>query len=68
MPMQCAMIQKKGLDKVNGGYHSPAQACELLVIEKDGVTLNLDGSELAQLYNFIKPAGTAPTMEDPNGP
>lgn len=67
MPMQCAMIRKAGLDKTNGGYHSPANACKALVIEKDGVTLTLDGSELAQLYNFIKPEGTAPSMEEPDG-
>jgi hypothetical protein len=52
----------------NGGYASPAMACKELIIEKNGVVLKLDGSELAQLYNAIRPVGTAPKMGDPNDP
>jgi hypothetical protein len=61
--MQCALIKKKITE--NGGYCSPAQSCKALVIEKDGITITLDGSELAELYNLIKPVGTAPTMSNP---
>ena|ERR1035437_7725590 len=55
--------------KVNGiivgGYHTPAEFCKELVISKDGVTLKLNGSELSQIYNLIRPNGTSPRMNDP---
>ena len=49
----------------NGGYHTLAESVkeEGLVIEKNGVQIRLTGKELAQLYNTIRPVGSAPRME-----
>jgi len=60
------LIHQKEID-YNGGYASPAESCKKLILHKDGVTLELDGKELAQLYNAIRPAGTAPKMDIPWG-
>jgi hypothetical protein len=50
----------------NGGYASTAESCEVLTIEKDGVDIRLNGNDVAELYNFLRPVGTAPRMELPD--
>lgn len=64
--MEAQFILKCKTIDYNDGYASPAESCQELVIFKDGKEISLDGKELARLYNFIRPVGTAPKMSIPS--
>ncbi len=55
-------IVRKDDPSYKNGYCTPAEATKELILIKDGVKMVLNGLEMAQLYNSIRPQGTAPKM------
>lgn len=46
----------------NGGYANIRKATRKMVIAKDGVTIELDGDDVARFYNMVRPPN-APAIE-----
>jgi hypothetical protein len=59
--MKTFYIKNPDAGKHNGGYCSVKELIQKLVIEKNGVKIELTGEDVANLYNFIRPV-TAPKM------
>lgn len=60
MKAQLLWVQKPVTS--NGGYANAQEVTKGLFITKDGVTIKLDGDDVANLYNMVRPC-TAPAIE-----
>ena len=55
--MNCFYKKNPDAGKNNGGYATMGEIIDTLVIEKDGVKIELTGDEAIKVYELVKPAG-----------